>query len=89
MLKLLTFARRFRLDNNFTDFGNAVYQPQYPISLTYDIFGIPAALIRGFFEYLYSAKGLTVIPHIPLRITELEQLDPIRFGQMKRKPLPG
>ncbi len=80
MRKLLTYARRYRLDNNFTDFGNAVYQPQQPINLTYDVFGIPAALIRGLFEYLYRADGLTLVPHIPAGITRLEQLDPIRFG---------
>jgi hypothetical protein len=83
MFKLLTFARRFRMDNPLTDFGNAVYQPKYPINLTIDAFAIPAAFIRGLFEYLYSARGITVIPHIPPGITELEQLDPIRFGKKK------
>ncbi|HUZ47317.1 MAG TPA: hypothetical protein VMW54_11840 [Terriglobia bacterium] len=83
MEKLLTFARRFRMDNNLTDFGNAVYQPKQPINLTYDAFAPPAAFIRGLFEYQYGAKGLTLRPHIPPGITELEQLDPIRFGQKR------
>jgi hypothetical protein len=34
MEKLQTFARAFRMDNNLTDFGNAVYQPKEPINLT-------------------------------------------------------
>jgi hypothetical protein len=80
MEKLLTFARRFRMDNNLTDFGNDVYQPKLPINITYDAFGPPAALIRGLFEYLYGADGLRLVPHIPTGITELQQLDPIRFG---------
>ena len=80
MQKLLTFARRFRMDNNLTDFGNDVYQPKQPINITYDAFGPPAALIRGLFEYLYRAEGLTLVPHIPPGISELQQLDPIRFG---------
>ena len=80
MEKLLTFARRFRMDNNLTDFGNDVYQPKQPINITYDAFGPPAALIRGLFEYLYRADGLTLVPHIPPGISELQQLDPIRFG---------
>lgn len=83
MEKLLTFARRFRMDNPLTDFGNAVYQPKEPINLTYDAFGPAAAFIRGLFEYQYSAEGLTLIPHIPPGITQLEQLDPIRFGQKR------
>ena len=56
MQKLLTFARRFRMDNPLTDFGNDVYQPKQPINITYDAFGPPAALIRGLFEYLYTRR---------------------------------
>jgi hypothetical protein len=80
MEKLLTFARRFRMDNNLTDFGNDVYQPKLPINITYDAFAPPAALMRGLFEYLYRADGLTLLPHIPAGITELQQLDPVRLG---------
>lgn len=83
MEKMLTFARRFRMDNNLTDFGNDVYQPKLPINITYDAFGVPAALIRGLFEYLYTAEGLKLLPHIPPGISELQQLDPIRFGNKK------
>jgi len=81
--QLLAFARRFRLDNPLTNFGSDVYQPKQPINITYDAFGPPAALIRGLFEYLYRADGLTLLPHIPPTITELHQLDPIRFGKKK------
>ncbi len=81
MKQLLTFARRFRMDNPLTDFGNDVYQPKQPINITYDAFGPPAALIRGLFEYLYRADGLTLVPHIPPRISELQQVDPIRLGK--------
>jgi hypothetical protein len=81
MQQLLTFARRFRMDNPLTDFGNNVYQPKQPINITYDAFGPPAAFIRGLFEYLYSADGLRLIPHIPPGISELQQLDPVRFGK--------
>ncbi len=83
MRRLLTLAERFRLDNPLTDFGNGVYQPQQPVNLTYDAFGVPASFIRGLFEYLYRADGLTLVPHIPPGITELQQLDPIRFGNKK------
>ena len=80
---ILKFAYPFRMDNNLVDFGNAPYQPQQPINLVYDTWGIPAAMIRGLFEYLYQADGLRLVPHIPPGITELEQLDPIRFGRKR------
>jgi hypothetical protein len=83
MKRLLTFARKFRMDNPLTKFGSDVYQPKEAINLCYDTFGPAAGFIRGLFEYLYSAEGLTVLPHIPPTITELQQLDPVRFGKKK------
>ncbi len=83
MRRLLTFARRFRMDNPLIDFGSKVYQPKQPINLCYDSFGPPAALIRGLFEYRYRADGLTLVPHIPPGITELQQRFAIRFGSKR------
>jgi hypothetical protein len=81
--KLFSYAQRFRMDNPFTDFGNNVYQPKEPVNITYDAFGPAAAFVRGLFEYQYRADGLTLTPHIPPGISQLEQLDPIRFGNKK------
>ncbi len=83
MEQLLSFARDFRMDNPLVDFGGNVYQPNQPYNVTYDAFGPPAAFIRGLFEYLYGADGLRLVPHMPPGVTELDQLDPIRFGQKK------
>ena len=80
MEHLLSFARRFRMDNPLVEFGSKVYQPKQPINLCYDSLGPPAAFIRGLFEYLYTADRLTLIPHIPKGVTRLEQRFPIRFG---------
>lgn len=80
MRKILTYAERFRMDNPLVEFGNQVYQPNQPINLCYDTLGPPAGLIRGLFEYVYSADGLTLIPHVPPAITRLEQHFPVRFG---------
>ncbi len=80
MQQILKFARVFRLDNPLVDFGNAVYQPNEPVNLCYDSFGAPAALVRGLFEYVYRADGLTLIPHIPPGITRLQQDFPVRLG---------
>lgn len=83
MKQLLTFARRFRMDNPLVKFGSEVYQPKHPINLCYDSFGPPAAMLRGLFEYLYRADELTLLPHIPPAITQLQQKFPIRFGRKK------
>jgi hypothetical protein len=80
MERILGFARRFRMDNNLTKFGSEPYQPNLPINCVYDTWGVPAAMIRGLFEYLYTADGLTILPHIPAGIARLEQRIPIRFG---------
>lgn len=80
MQRILAFARQFRMDNNLTHFGRDPYQPKEPINCVYDAWGIPAAFIRGLFEYLYQADRLVVVPHIPAGITRLEQRFPIRFG---------
>lgn len=78
--QLLGFAERFRMDNPLVKFGSDVYQPHQPINLTYDAFGPAAAFVRGLFEYLYRADGLTLRPHIPPGLTRLEQRFPVRFG---------
>jgi hypothetical protein len=83
MQQLMKFARAFRMDNPLVNFGDDVYQPQQPINITYDAFGPPAATIRGLFEYLYKSDRLILVPHIPPKITQLEQRDPIRFGTKK------
>lgn len=83
MQELMKFARTFRMDNPLVDFGANVYQPKQPTNLCYDSFGGPAALIRGLFEYLYRADGLTLLPHIPPGIVRLEQRFPIRYGEKK------
>ncbi len=80
---ILTFARRFRMDNPLTDFGNNVYQPHKPINICYDTFAPAAAMIRGLFEFLYCADGVTLIPHIPSGITSLELHDPFRLGEKR------
>jgi hypothetical protein len=81
--KLFSYAHRFRMDNPFTDFGNNVYQPKEPVNITYDAFGPAAAFVRGLFEYQYRADSVTLTPHVPPGISQLEQLDPIRFGNKK------
>ncbi len=81
--KILDYAKKFRMDNNLVEFGNAVYQPKEPINYVYDTWGSPAAMIRGLFEYIYRANHLELRPHIPTGITQMDQLFPIRFGDKR------
>lgn len=83
MKRMLDYARRFRMDNPLVEFGGNVYQPKEPINCVYDNWGVPAALIRGLFEYRYQADQLVLLPHVPPGITELQQRFPIRFGQKR------
>ena len=83
MQQLLTFAKQFRMDNPFTNFGSGLNQPEKQINLVYDSFGPPAAFIRGLFEYIYKADKLILYPHIPSGISYFEQLFPVRFGEKK------
>ena len=83
MKRILDYARRFRTDNPLVAFGGDVYQPGEPINCVYDTWGVPGAMIRGLFEYLYTAEGLTLLPHVPPGIVELQQRFPIRFGEKR------
>ena len=83
MAQLLKFARPFRFDNPLVEFGNAPYQPNEPVNCVYDSWGGPLAMLRGLFEYLYTADGVTLIPHIPPGITQLQQHFPVRLGDKR------
>src|SRR5664280_491937 len=79
--KILRLAPMFRLDNNLTDFGAGLYQPNQPVNCVYDAWGAPGGFMRGLFEYIYKADGLEIYPHIPPAITRLEQKFPVYFGE--------
>lgn len=81
MRQLMKFVRTFKMDNPLTKMGDDVYQPANAINLCYDSFGPTTALMRGLFEYLYSADSLTLIPHIPAQIERMDQRFPVRFGK--------
>ncbi len=80
MRTMMSFANAFRMDNPLTNFGSQVYQPSEPINLVYDNYGVPSSLIRGLFNYEYSATSLVLRPQLPATLTSLTQKFPIRFG---------
>lgn len=83
MEHILKLYKTFRTDNPLVQFGAEVYQPKEPINCVYDTWGAPAGMIRGLYEYLYDATGVTLVPHIPPGITRLDQHFPIRVGDKR------
>ncbi|MHB1001705.1 MAG: hypothetical protein ACYC27_20900 [Armatimonadota bacterium] len=80
MQQFMKFSQIFQLDAPFTDFGKNLWFPDKLTNLCHDDFAVPAAVVRGLFEYGYSADSLTLRPHIPPSILEYTQHEPIRFG---------
>jgi hypothetical protein len=51
------------------------------VAVMVDNFAIPAATIRGLFDYEYRSDRLILRPCIPPSITEYVQKEPVRFGK--------
>lgn len=80
-LKSREFAEDYQLDAPLKEFGKTPWFDDKPTNICYDAFGIPAATVRGLFEYLYKADRLVLYPHIPPAIKSYKQLEPVRFGE--------
>lgn len=74
-------AKDYQMDAPLKDFGAKVWFDDRLTNLCYDALGIPAATVRGLFEYVYTADSLTLYPHVPSSVTEYSQKEPIRFGE--------
>jgi hypothetical protein len=53
------------------------------VSVMIDNFAIPAATIRGLFDYEYRSDRLILRPRVPGSITYYAQKQPVRFGERK------
>jgi len=51
------------------------------VAVMVDNFAIPAATLRGLFDYDYKADRLILRPRIPGSITQYAQKEPVRFGE--------
>lgn len=80
---LRRFSEIHQMDAPLTEFGSQVWFTDKLTNFCYDALGIPAAVIRGLFEYVYGADSLTLYPHVPPSIIEYEQKEPIRWGEKK------
>ena len=85
----MKWAKDFRMDSPFSqrgentnnswyDFGKWLYGTG--IKVTADNFAIPAATIRGLFDYDYRWDRLILRPRVPGCITQYTQKQPVRFG---------
>jgi hypothetical protein len=87
--RALKWAYDFRMEDHLTQRGentdNLWYdKPPYnrgSIAVTIDNFAIPAATIRGLFDYDYRADRLILRPRLPGSIAEYEQKEPVFFGE--------
>ncbi len=80
---IMGFAKHFQLDAPLQDFGKSVWFTSNATNLCYDSLGVPAAVVRGLFEYVYTADGLKLYPHIHPSITQYSQKEPVRFGDKR------
>ena len=85
----MKWSKDFRMDSPFSqrgentnnswyDFGKWLYGTG--IKVTADNFAIPAATIRGLFDYDYRSDRLILRPRVPGSITQYTQKQPVRFG---------
>lgn len=81
--RIRDLAKAFRADNNLTDRGAKLYQPGQPYNVVYDCWGAPGGMLRGLFEYIYTARGLRLYPHLPAGVTRLAQRFPVMFGRKR------
>lgn len=79
-LASMKFADDYQMDGPLKDFGATVWFDTEITNFAYDSLGIPAATVRGLFEYVYKHDRLILYPHVPPTISEYSQSEPIRWG---------
>jgi hypothetical protein len=80
MRALMGFASIFRMDSPLVRWGSEVYQPSEAINTVFDMWAIPAALIRGLWQPVYALASLTLTPSLPQNLTQLAQHFPLLWG---------
>ncbi len=88
--RAMKWAKEFRMDAPWSQCGENSHNPWSDqggsghhvngLAVMIDNFAIPAATIRGLFDYEYRWDRLILRPRVPEGITEYVQKEPIRFG---------
>jgi len=75
----------FRADAPLGNWGTTPWEGQLakPYCFCYDNMGPTGGILRGLFEYGYTAKGLRLWPHVPTSLTHYAQKVPASFGRAK------
>ena len=90
--RALRWAKDFRMDAPFSQGGANIHNywsdPGGPLSASQtavmiDNFAIPAATLRGLFDYEYRYDRLILRPRVPGEISEYVQKEPVYFGKKK------
>ncbi len=90
-VRAMKWAKDFRMDAPWSQQGENTNNPWSDsgkhhvdgIAVMVDNFAIPAATIRGLFDYDYRADRLIIRPRVPGSITQYTQQEPVRFGNKK------
>jgi len=89
-VRAMKWAKDFRMDQPFTQRGENTMNNWYDegqwlhrdgVAVMADNFAVPAATIRGLFDYEYRADRLILRPRIPSTVNKLSQKVPVRFGE--------
>jgi len=88
-IRAVKWAKDFRMDSPWSQRGENTNNPWSDsgkfrvggVAVMIDNFAIPAATIRGLFDYDYRSDHLILRPRIPGSITRYSQKEPIRFGE--------
>jgi hypothetical protein len=89
--RAMKWAKDFRMDAPWSQCGENTKNPWSDtgnnqvggVAVMVDNFAIPAATIRGLFDYDYRSDRLILRPRVPGTITEYTQKEPIRFGDKR------
>ena len=87
--RAMKWAKDFRMDDHLTQRGENTDNLWYDkgpdkrgsVTLAVDNYAIPAATVRGLFDYDYRADRLILRPRVPGTITQYVQKHPVRFGE--------
>jgi hypothetical protein len=90
--RAMKWAKDFRMDAPWTQRGENTDNSWYDegkwlhgsgVAVMVDNFAIPAATVRGLFDYEYRCDRLILRPRVPGCITQYTQKQPVRFGEKR------
>ncbi len=89
--RAMKWAKDFRMDEPWSQRGENTDNPWSDsgerhiggVAVMIDNFAIPAATIRGLFDYEYRSDRLILRPRVPGSITQYTQKQPVRFGEKR------